>query len=304
MDEFGEVKARLTPRVYGAATVQLDKLQLGLHGAESGLQAVRSVAPGVLAGAMIDNGSTELRVTEVMSAGWGVSFDQVLAAALSNASKVKPQVDPVNDGIVLVRDSPGYNACLWVWPSLAEKLVEGPLVAVSPMRGYMLLGPDTPDTLTVFAGVMGDLLQEGQDLETVTVSRRTSSGWEAVRWPGSGVPNRLVAPMTRLFMDRLYARQKALLEQSYEKSGEDVFVATHKVWRAPDGRVLSRATWAEGAATLLPVVDEVSLAWDDFSRVDVPWARLTELVPDLLQPCGWLPERMRTSGFPSRSLFG
>jgi hypothetical protein len=235
-----------------------------------------------------------------LAANWGVDFDDVLDAALSNALARPPHFESVAKGAALVRD-PAFDACVWTYDAVVTGLnLAGPAVVVTPLRGYTLVGPDNVATLTMFAGVMGDLLQSGQTLESVTACRGSAAGWTAVDWVTSGVRGRLVDPLLRLFDEQLYARQKPLLEASLKPLGDNTFVATYKVWRSPEGRVFSQAIWTEGVPTLLPLVDEITMISKTSGQTAVRMNDLITTSPDSMRACGCTPERVRVSAFPPR----
>lgn len=297
---FSEAVSLVWPRVYGTTRFELDRFELGLTGRESGLEAVRPAGPGMLVGVVVDDGDLEVRVSEAMAQDWGVSFDDVLAAALGNAARCEFQVETITPEVFLVRE-PNFDPHLWLEPGVLKIFpAESPLLVATPMRGFTLVGVDRADTLTIFAGVMGDMLQSGQELESVTVCRQGGSGWEAVAWEQAPIAPGLVDMVTKLFADQGYARQKPLLE-AWQNDGEGLFVAGHKVLRSPDGRVVSRAAWSQGVVTLLPVVDEVLLVGEDLSQTEVSWQRFAEIVSEAAQPCGLIPERFRVTQFPSQN---
>ena len=295
---WGEARAVVWPRLYGVAHVELDRLELELGGRGSGVEAVRAVAPGVVLGVVVDEGTQEVRVSEAVAAGWGVSFDAVLEMAVRNAETRRFRVEEVTPGVRLVRD-PVFVAGVWVSEVLRSQLgLRGALVGVGLLRDYLLIGVDGVEALTVMAGVAGDMLRAGEALESVTPCRLVGQGWVAVDWGSSGVREDLVGVARGLFADQCYGRQKTLLEQ---QCGGEWFVPELRVYRGPDGRVGSVTTWTEGVPSLLPVADRVDLVGEDLGRASLGWGELAA-VPGLMVPCGLVPERYRVSGFPPAEL--
>lgn len=101
-----------------------------------------------------------------------------------------------------------------------------------------------------------------------------------------------------------YEEQKGRLEELYQKEGKDYFVGSYTLTRLPDGTYRSYAAWTKGVPTLLPIVDEILLMDLDRPEKDqcvarVPWARLTECVPDLLLDTKMFPERYFVGAFPT-----
>jgi hypothetical protein len=251
-------------------------------------------------GVVVDEGDRETRVSQAMAAGWGVAFDEVLAVALANAAARRAKAEPVSRGVFLVRD-PVFAAAMWLSdPVLRQAPIPKRALAVAPLRDYVIVGPNKPATATIMAGVMGDMLQAGEALTTVTPHLLGPGGWEGVSLESCGAPARLATSATRSFSQQIYNRQKTLLETRLEQTGEDALVPAVKLFQAASGQVLSVTTWGDGFTCLLPVTDMVSLVSADLSQAAAPWGRVMAEASDLLRPCGLSPERWRTIGFPSR----
>jgi hypothetical protein len=273
-------------------------MELTAAGQESGLEAVRAVAPGVLVGVSLDQGDQEVRVTSALVDGWGVSFDDVLDAAMKNALARKYQVDRLNHGICQVND---YSFCgaLWLAPQLLRQIpVRGHQLVMTPVRGTTLVGADTVPVLTAFAGLMGDILENGNSIELTQPYRQAADGWQAVPFDTDGVRRDLATRASRLVAQQLYGRQKAIVQA---RVGDDVSVSSFRVMKEPaSGQAVSTAIWAEGLATILPRADQVQLVMSDMTRQLVLWDRMAAVIPDLLTAMPDCPlEMFRTNGFPS-----
>jgi hypothetical protein len=99
-----------------------------------------------------------------------------------------------------------------------------------------------------------------------------------------------------------YSDQKGLLEKIHEKTGEDIFVASHKIRRDGDsGRFIdSVATWTEGVDTLLPRAKSLVLLQPKDRRMIVsPWDSVVAVAGASLDPMGWWPERFHVLHHPS-----
>ncbi|MDR1450608.1 MAG: hypothetical protein LBI84_10525 [Propionibacteriaceae bacterium] len=298
-DSFTEAQPRLQPKLYGLEHVALDRLELSLTGHGAALEAIRPAGPGVAVGVVIDEPDTQTRISETTAHNWGLPFDQILEAALGNAIGRQIQVDPITANAQMIRD-PVFAACVWLRPSLLEGAAgSAARVIVTPTADMTLTGAYTPQTLTIFAGVIGDLLQAGERLESITPARLGPAGWETVAWPASGVNPILWNKAIALFADQLYGRQKPLLENQLETTGEkEIFVASHKVSQGPDGQILTHAVWSEGLTTLLPHAHQITLIGNQLGRITVPWDTLRTMLAEPLQPQGLTPERYLTAAFP------
>jgi hypothetical protein len=294
-DDFAQVRGSLQPRVYGFGHVELDRMELTAAGQDSGLEAVRAGAPGVMVGVSIDKGANDTRASQRQLDDWGVTLDEALYVALANSTTRAYQPKQVMKDVWLVNDW-SFAGAVWLAPQILRQVpVRGHELVITPQRGSTLVGADNWRTLTVMAGIVGDLLQEGQRIEMAEPCRLGSQGWQTVPFDDARIRKDVAQRPSRLFLEQLYARQQSLLQAHV---GEDWFVASYKVWQGPDGSVRSGCTWSEGVPSLLPVTDTVYLAMNDMTRLQVPWQTLLATVPDLMTPCGYYPERYRVSAFP------
>jgi hypothetical protein len=92
-----------------------------------------------------------------------------------------------------------------------------------------------------------------------------------------------------------------LLDKIHEMTGEDIFVASHKIRREnPSGHFIdSIATWTEGVDTLLPSARSVVLLQPENQQMIIgPWDTVAAAAGELLAPMGWWPERFRARRHP------
>jgi hypothetical protein len=102
----------------------------------------------------------------------------------------------------------------------------------------------------------------------------------------------------------IYGRQKDLLELFYEKTKQDLFVATCVVLQDPVSEELfSFATWTSGVDTLLPASEYLVLIQPDqpesVRTKRCKFERALQVVPHLLEATGQYPARYRVKGFPT-----
>ena len=107
--------------------------------------------------------------------------------------------------------------------------------------------------------------------------------------------------MRNAFLGSLYASQKELLEQLYEKQQEDVFVASYSGIRKKDNsQILSYCVWGEGIDSLLPETDLVMLPTEKDLAAMGYWDVVRKAAGPLMQPVpGLYPKRYRVREFPS-----
>lgn len=99
-----------------------------------------------------------------------------------------------------------------------------------------------------------------------------------------------------------YGYQQAVLEDLFEKAGDDVKVAALNLVQRPDGSIWSWAAWvAQVTDGLLPHSDHVSLVDNDHE--DVLWVRWEDALrvggDAIQQEPGSYPARWRVHGWPA-----
>jgi hypothetical protein len=101
-----------------------------------------------------------------------------------------------------------------------------------------------------------------------------------------------------------YDEQKDLLEKLNEKNNQDVFVASHSLYRNEDDGLFSASTWSEGVFTWLPETNLVAFVKDTENDTEMlgtaTWERVKEVLGNKLIPLDdMLPVRYEVTTFPS-----
>jgi hypothetical protein len=103
-----------------------------------------------------------------------------------------------------------------------------------------------------------------------------------------------------------YTRQEAVLNDLFERAGENVFVSHYGVVREPpDGPVWSWSVWVkQERVCLLPRTDYILLGdTDTATSICVRWEDIEVVAARCLHPeLGYFPPRWRVNGWPETSV--
>jgi hypothetical protein len=102
-------------------------------------------------------------------------------------------------------------------------------------------------------------------------------------------------------MAQTYSDQKDSLERRFQRTGEDIFVATCSVVEF-DRTLVSWCTWLEGIQSLLPQTDYIAFSrpvGDGFDTKLVAWDDAAEIAGKYLETTSEDPPRFFVDRFPS-----
>jgi hypothetical protein len=208
-------------------------------------------------------------VGEPHLAAWGVSADEVRAAAERNVARlpgIAPEVYDRSRGTIWhLPERDGHEASRLLlpgWLAAFRGKVAGRPLAIVPDRSSVWIGGDgRPDAVALLA----EMAQRQYRSSPRRISPALYTADEAgrvvpYRREGQGEPERAVAlGHATLALDE-YARQRPLLERLVSAAGRDLFVASlSAIARQPGGMPITYAVWTEGVPTLLPRADAVAL---------------------------------------------
>jgi len=259
---------------------------------------------------MIDGEQTMQSFGHDQLAQWGVSLDEVTAAAMDNLrDRSVDNFTQPQRGVFMGTWNDAYDSSRILLPDLAHRVAGANPLAMVPARGSLLLcsGNDL-EAVRAMVQVARQVASE----ETRPVSAlmyRFENGRPVEHLPGDEAARAALAQLERFYRHGDYAAQKETLDELHEKDGTDIFVATFKSMR-DDAQDLefSVCTWSRGVDTLLPRTDRVAMVvlGDDEQMQEyhlLPWdalhaacAHMMDLVPDAF------PERYRVTGFPDLAL--
>lgn len=237
---------------------------------------------------VVDQADTMTYVATDQLAGWGVTEEEVFAAARANLS-VTVRQPPAPGPVVLrfVDDGDAYwtsHLLIDGWLAGLSEQVGGAPVAFAPERGTLLVAADQSDHLP---GLF--VLAE----EAYTASPRAISPMAYVSDPRGrtvpyqapvGHPLRACVQRARaLLAVHEYAHQARLIADGPTPLPLLLVGSAEEGWR-------TRAVWTRDEPALLPEADEVLVG-----AAAVPWATA---VPHLTAVPGFDPPRWRAGGWP------
>jgi hypothetical protein len=101
-----------------------------------------------------------------------------------------------------------------------------------------------------------------------------------------------------------YSAQQTALQEHYEKSGKDVFVATFDLRKRGDSlaTLYSYCTWTDGVSSLLPKSDVIAFVRGDLEQPEVlfvDWDAMHPICGHLLKSTSEDPPRFAVDAFPT-----
>jgi len=279
----------------------------------------RVIAPMVVELVAIDSEHGMSFVGEEEAEEWGVGWDDLAPVARRNLAGGGTRIGLLDDlaGVFEVSEPDSYQSAWLALPDILLEMgarlgltvaarLDDPdpvLLALAPTRDVLWLLNDTePDQITLAVELAIEVFQQGprgiSPLPYV-VGEANIRPWEP---PLHHASVTVVAAARRVLEGTEYGFQQRGLDELFERSQDDVFVAGYNVTHRNDGTAYSWAVWVRGVEVgLIPRTEFVMLvggeddepiavAWDDVLRIA---ATSFERDP-ILDPPRW-----RTSGWPS-----
>jgi len=256
----------------------------------------RQITPAVAAWLVYDGDQNTRRITTPQLEKWSVSFDHAFDVALTNLR------DRSEKAFAAV--APGLYCSDWADTCDTSRILLTDVIAALAVRGAPVVMIPNRDVLLVSGaedeqGLLNMIRGARKMLANPRPLDANALVLEAGKWHdyvpnaalGSGIE---LAELQEEQASVFYADQKELLDKIHEKTGEDIFVASHKIRReSPSGHFIdSIATWTEGVDTLLPRVKSVILLQPKNQRMIIaPWDAVEAVAGELMLPMGWRPER-------------
>ena len=238
---------------------------------------------------------------------WGVSFDEAMEVARDNLWKRSNEnFEQLAPGLYRSAWQDNHDASrLYLHDLVWQLKVKGSHVAMVPNRDLLFVcGDGDGEAMSVMATLADGILQENRPMTGVAF-RLEGKEWAPFMPPedGPAYPAMKQAAVRSRAME--YGEQTNLLESVHEKTGEDVFVASHKVMQREDGSLFSFTSWVEGCTdALMPEADFVSFGRVVGGKADsygiAPWERVKRALGGLMEPTDLYPPRYRVKGFPTK----
>lgn len=259
--------------------------------------AFRALAGNLEIGIAYDTEFGIHRLSEDRLEKWGITFDEALEAALNNLRDKSGQpFEQIAPNLRVSRFQDYYDASRLLIGDLIHRQVNsGNPVVMIPNRTVLLVtGDRSEDGLATMVAVAEKVLQAPRPLSPLML-RLCDGKWEV--YEPVEVQERL-SLLRKQSENADYESQKDLLQTA---CGEDVFVATHNLFRNQEtGSVFSLCTWSESVPSLLPKTDRVVLYRPETKdQMIVAWDQLINVCSHLLKATDDLPVRYAVTEFPN-----
>lgn len=238
-------------------------------------------------------------------AEWSRTFDELLPIARENLWNISKQD--------FQQTQPGFYHSPWHDSHDASRLflhdliwqlkVRGQHVAMVPNRDLLMVtGSDDHANLARMGEIAEKVLEEQPRPMSGIAVRLEGTNWVPFL-PPAGSPAYL--PLKRAAMRSMamcYGEQSNLLEEWCKKTGQDIFVASHKVVQRDDGSWFSWAVWVEGVTdALMPQAEFIAFGGKG-GKKQLGWGSWTEVKSKLghyLEATDHYPPRWRARKFPT-----
>ena len=301
-EEFEDAKPDLLPVVRSRSHFELTALAGEVEGGKPHGSLYQVMGEHFGIGLVYDMPDSMRSIRQVDLDSWGVTFYEALEVARDNLLKLPSKFigPPTGDGAYLSATRDSYDAARLLLPDLIRQFrLKGDPIAMIPNRENLIVaGSDDADGLVAMLKMAAESLKEPRPISGIAL-RLEEDEWKP--WlPEISHPAYMDFRQLQLqTLGQDYAQQKELLEKLHAKNGEDVFVPTFSAIKAPDGRLLSYATWTETTNTLLPKTDTLVLGRLGGKPHMVEWQRAVDMVGDLMEAVDIYPPRYRVRSFPS-----
>jgi hypothetical protein len=305
-DGFAAAADRLLPQVRPMTEFGIWRLVGQLEGSRLEEMPFRRLTSAIAAWLVYDGDHNTRRITTPQLVRWGVSFDDAFDVALINLRRRSEKA--------FVELAPGLYCSDWADTCDTSRILLTDIIAALPVRGAPVVMTPNRDVLLVTGWEDQEGLCKMVRSAKMVLTNPRPLGADALlleedEWQDY-VPN--TAEQSGIELMELqeeqanicYGDQKGLLDKIYERTGEDIFVASHAVRReGPSGHFIdSVATWTEGVDTLLPRAKSLILLQPKNHRMIIsPWDAVVDVAQALLVPMGWWSERFHVLCHPTEA---
>lgn len=240
-------------------------------------------------------------------AKWGITGEEAFDIACRNLRRKSDQpFDSPERGVFVSKCDDGYGVSRLALTELIRDLeVQGNHVAIAPNRDTLIVtGSDDPAGLRVMLKLAEEAFYHSHRVSGISLRFREGQ-WEPFE-PDACYPDLEGYRTLRLqSLWSAYKEQKKAIESSRADSEEDVFIPSYfLITTSLTEPPTSYATWTKGLTSLLPQTEKVCFiqgasAQGNTIGAFADWARVQDVVGDLMKPVGLYPQRFRVEQFPT-----
>jgi hypothetical protein len=306
-ETFSEAKDRLLPALRNLPGLDQARILAGEFDLQTLMLGMRPFSDTLMVAVVHDTEFGMQQVSNDTMRKWGVSVDALHQVAIDNLRhKAPPTFKPISPGLYASDYGDYYDAARILLPELAYQLgLPGNPVAMAPNRICLLVASDqdSPALLAMVEKSREILASESRPLGA-EMFRMTDGQWRM--WtPTDEVAAKALHDLQSGMLSSDYAAQKQVLDDAHQKSGKDVFVASHTVVQRQDGRLVSYSVLTKGVDTWLPRSDVVVFVDPENPKATkkiVEWAAFEGGAGHLIDALSHVPKRYHVKEHPSDEL--
>jgi uncharacterized protein YtpQ (UPF0354 family) len=299
-EDFEDVKPDLLPVVRSRAHFEI--ISMESDGSRSLTHEPLAEHLGI--GIVYDLPESMRSISQASFDAWGVTFYEALEVAMENLLSLPSKFIGPGDGegAYLSTTGDNYDASrLLIKDAIRGFQVKGDPIAMVPNREKLIVvGSEDGLGLAWMAKLATKALKDPRPISGIAL-RLDGDEWTPWMPPPSHPSYKDFKQLQLQTFGQDYAQQKDMLDKLHEKNGEDVFVANFSAIKAPDGTLISYATWTETTNSLLPKTDVLVLGRLGTEPRMVEWPRVVEEAGDLMAAVDIYPPRFRVREFPSET---
>jgi uncharacterized protein YtpQ (UPF0354 family) len=306
-ESFDDVHPDLLPTVRSRSYYERAKLQMKLDGMPDADWPYLVLAEHFAIGLVYDLPESMMMIQQHHLTDWGVTFEDALEAACKNLAEISQhQFETPAPGVWVSPWRDNHDTARLLLAGLIEHHeVQGAPVAVIPNRDTLILtGSEDEAGLARMAALAEKAREHPRPISCIPL-RLEDDHWVPFM-PEQDHPQ--FAAFKMLWIQSLgmdYEDQAEGLKALYEKTGEDIFVATFSAVKMKEtGQVVSYCVWSQGVDSLLPRTDQIFFfrpsGAENGDIVATPtWEQVQEAAGSLLEKTDMYPERYRVKSFPT-----
>lgn len=236
---------------------------------------------------------------------WGQPLEVVKQLGLQNLSAIGAVWwEALPGGVHQLQSEASYEESLMMVDKVIDRLPFKDTAAFIAVNRGILLAADIRSETAMLALVeeATRCLQSKPWPMSATLCTRVEGQWEECRLVGAAAA--AASDLARMSQSISYDGQAESLQTFFEKTGEDIHVASFGMIRsaAHDNAIRSWCSWSEGVRASLPKTDLVILGRGSADKalegIMIEWSRMEAICGRHLQPTEESPPRFIVDSFP------
>jgi len=305
--DFADAQPDVLPGIRSRSYYEFARLQLAAQGSTDFNWPLQFLAEHLAVSLIYDLPESMMQVQQQSLNHWGVTFEQALEAAKQNLrSMSERRFEMLEQGVWASPYRDNYDtARMLLLDLIRAHPVQGDPVAMIPNRDTLLLtGSEDTTGLENLLKLAEEGLGQPRPITGIPF-RLDGDTWQPFM-PGSEHP--LYQKFKLMWVKSMgmeYGDQQELLKSLYEKTGQDIFVASYSAMQKTDtGEIASYSVWSEGVDVLLPQTDLIHFfvcpdGDEGHIAGTASWEKVRQIAGELMEPQGMYPVRFRVRQFPS-----